>query len=85
MCVLTLRREEKLSALSTSLEASLAEALASDQVRGAAAVVLTGAGRAFSAGADVGELRERNPEAVLGYYATTGGVYDKRPCCRSRR
>jgi enoyl-CoA hydratase/carnithine racemase len=77
VCVLELRREAKLNALSTALERALAEALARDEVRGAGCVVLTGRGRAFSAGADVGELRERSPEAVLAYYEATGGVYEQ--------
>jgi enoyl-CoA hydratase/carnithine racemase len=77
VCVLELRREAKLNALSTALEGALAEALARDEVRGAGCVVLTGRGRAFSAGADVGELRERSPEAVLAYYEATGGVYER--------
>jgi enoyl-CoA hydratase/carnithine racemase len=77
VCVLTLRREAKLNALSTALEGALADALSRDEVRGAGAVVLTGGGRAFSAGADVGELRERSPEAVLAYYEATGGVYER--------
>jgi enoyl-CoA hydratase/carnithine racemase len=77
VCVLTLRREAKLNALSTALERALAEALSSDEVRGAGAVVLTGRGRAFSAGADIGELRERSPEAVLAYYEATGAVYER--------
>lgn len=75
--VLTLRREAKLNALSANLERALAEALAHDEVRGAACVVLTGSGRAFSAGADVDELRERTAEAVLEYYETTGRVYER--------
>jgi enoyl-CoA hydratase/carnithine racemase len=75
--VLTLRREAKLNALSAALEQALAEALASDEVRNAGCVVLTGSGRAFSVGADIGELRERTPESVLRYYATTGGVYEQ--------
>jgi enoyl-CoA hydratase/carnithine racemase len=77
VCVLELRREAKLNALSTALEEALADALSSDEVRRAGAVVLTGHGRAFSAGADVGELRERSPEAVLAYYEATGGVYER--------
>jgi enoyl-CoA hydratase/carnithine racemase len=77
VCVLTLRREAKLNALSIELERALAEALARDEVRDAACVVLTGSGRAFSAGADVGELRDRTPEAVLAYYSDTGGVYEQ--------
>jgi enoyl-CoA hydratase/carnithine racemase len=75
--VLTLRREAKLNALSANLERALAEALAHDEVRGAACVVLTGSGRAFSAGADVDELRERTADAVLEYYEATGRVYER--------
>jgi enoyl-CoA hydratase/carnithine racemase len=75
--VLTLRREAKLNALSAALEQALAEALAHEEVRNAGCVVLTGSGRAFSVGADIGELRERTPEAVFGYYAATGGVYEQ--------
>jgi enoyl-CoA hydratase/carnithine racemase len=39
--------------------------------------VLTGAGRAFSAGADISEFRDRDPAAVMAYYAATGGVYEQ--------
>lgn len=77
VCVLTLRRAAKLNALSTALEGALGDALGRDEVRRAGSVVLTGEGRAFSAGADVGELRERSPEAVLAYYEATGGVYER--------
>ena len=77
VCVLELRREAKLNALSTALEGALADALSRDEVRRAGSVVLTGHGRAFSAGADVGELRERIPEAVLAYFEATGGVYER--------
>ena len=65
VCVLTLRREEKLNALSTALERELLDALALDDVRTSACVVLYGGGRAFSAGADVNELRGRSPEDVV--------------------
>jgi enoyl-CoA hydratase/carnithine racemase len=77
VAVVALRREEKLNALSAELEAALGDALASDLVRGAGAVVLTGGERAFSAGADIGEFRERTPEAVLAYYESTGDVYER--------
>ena len=77
VCVLTLRREAKLNALSTAVERALAAALATDEVRSSGAVVITGAGRAFSAGADINEFRDRTPEAVLAYYRDTGGVYEQ--------
>ncbi len=77
VCLLTLRREEKLNALSSELERELGEALAGDEVRSSACVVLTGAGRAFSAGADVSEFRDRDPESVIAYYRETGDVYER--------
>ena len=43
----------------------------------ASAVVLTGDGRAFSAGADVTEFRGRDPAAILAYYRETGDVYER--------
>jgi enoyl-CoA hydratase/carnithine racemase len=77
VCVLQLRREEKLNALSSALERALQDALASDAVRSSACVVLTGSGRAFSAGADISEFAERTPEAVAAYYRDTGAVYEQ--------
>ena len=77
VCILTLEREEKLNALSGELERSLGAALDTEEVRSSACVVLTGAGRAFSAGADIGEFRDRTPEAVVAYYRDTGGVYER--------
>jgi len=77
VCLLVLRREDKLNALSGALERELQEVLASDVVRTSACLVLAGAGRAFSAGADITEFAERTPEAVLAYYRTTGGVYEQ--------
>jgi enoyl-CoA hydratase/carnithine racemase len=76
-CVVTLQRERKLNALSSALERALAEALEDDRVRDAASVVVTGGGRAFSAGADVAELRERDPASILAYYRATGAVYER--------
>ena len=75
--VITLRREEKLNALSSALEAAIADALDRPEVREAACVVFTGDPRAFSAGADVGELRDMDPAAILAYYRDTGGVYER--------
>ena len=77
VCVLTLNREEKLNALSGEVERELGRALDDDAVRTSACVVLTGAGRAFSAGADITEFRDRTPDAVLAYYRDTGGVYER--------
>ncbi|MFL5964014.1 MAG: enoyl-CoA hydratase/isomerase family protein [Gaiellaceae bacterium] len=77
VCILTLRREEKLNALSGEVERDLGAALEDDAVRSSAALVLTGAGRAFSAGADVTEFRDRTPEAVIAYYRATGNVYER--------
>ena len=76
VAVLRLERDEKLNAISTAVERELGEALAADEVRSSRAVVITGAGRAFSAGADVTELADRDPEAILRYYRETGGVYE---------
>jgi enoyl-CoA hydratase/carnithine racemase len=75
--VITFRREEKLNALSSALEAAIAAALGGAQVRDARCVVFTGGPRAFSAGADVGELRDMDPAAILAYYRTTGRVYER--------
>jgi enoyl-CoA hydratase/carnithine racemase len=77
VCVVALRRERKLNALSTALERALGEALASDDVRSSTCVVITGGARAFSAGADVDELRDRRPEDVVAYYRDTGDVYER--------
>jgi enoyl-CoA hydratase/carnithine racemase len=75
--VLVLRRESKLNALSSALEQALLEALEGEEVRGSAVVVLAGAGRAFSAGADVNELRDVSPESVAAYYRASGQVYER--------
>jgi enoyl-CoA hydratase/carnithine racemase len=77
VCIVTLNREQKLNALSTAVEAELKDALAGEEVRTSGAVVFAGKGRAFSAGADLNELTERTPEAILAYYAATGDVYER--------
>jgi enoyl-CoA hydratase/carnithine racemase len=77
VCIVTLSRDEKLNALSGELERELGAALDGDDVRSSRCVVLTGAGRAFSAGADITEFRERTPEAVIAYYRETGNVYER--------
>jgi enoyl-CoA hydratase/carnithine racemase len=77
VCVVTMRRPDKLNALSTELERDLGRALLGDDVRTSACVVLTGAGRAFSAGADISEFADRSPESVVAYYRDTGQVYER--------
>jgi enoyl-CoA hydratase/carnithine racemase len=76
VCVLTLRREEKLNALSAELEGALRASLERDEVRTSGCVVFTGSGRAFSAGADVNELGG-SAEDVIAYYRETGDVYER--------
>jgi enoyl-CoA hydratase len=73
--VLTLNRPEKLNALNTALTRALSEAFtAADADRDVRAVVLTGAGRGFCAGADLGEfssLTPDQPDTVLERAALT--------------
>ena len=76
-CVLTLNRPEKLNALSTELERELGTAVDGNEVRTARCVVVVGAGRAFSAGADITEFREADPAHILAYYRETGEVYER--------
>lgn len=75
--ILTLRRPEKLNAISTAVERALEVALDHDAVRSSRALVLTGEGRAFSAGADVTEFHGRDVDAILAYYRDTGAVYER--------
>ena len=47
-------------------------------MREASALIIRGAGeRAFSAGADTGELDVATPESALAYYERTGDVYEQ--------
>lgn len=75
--LLTLQREEKLNALSTALEAELLAALAEEAVRKSRCVVFVGAGKAFSAGADIKEFRGADAESIAAYYEATGDVYER--------
>ena len=90
-CVVRLNRERKLNALSTELEHELEQAIASEAVRSAGCVVVTGGERAFSAGADRTEMRERRGGAGDGLLrghgrrATSGSPRSRsRPSRRSR-
>ncbi len=77
VCVLTLCRADKLNALSYGVEQALVAALASKEVRASRAIVIAGAGRAFSAGADVTEFRQATAESILAYYRATGAVFEQ--------
>lgn len=60
---LTLDRPHKLNALDTALTTAVRDALvAADQDPDVKAVVITGAGRGFCAGADLGEFADLTPE-----------------------
>jgi len=76
VCIVQLERPDKLNALSGALERELRVALGEPELAQSGAVVLTGSGRAFSAGADISEFSDRDPEAILAYYRETGGVYE---------
>ena len=62
--VISMNRPDKLNALNTALLVALRDALvAADQDDSVRALVLTGEGRGFSAGADLSEFRgEQTPE-----------------------
>jgi enoyl-CoA hydratase/carnithine racemase len=76
-CVLVLNRPEKLNAISTEVERALLTALSSDEVRSSRCVIVAGAGRAFSAGADLTEVSRQGPDGIAEYYADTGDVYER--------
>jgi enoyl-CoA hydratase/carnithine racemase len=77
--VLTMNRPEKLNALNHALSQGLYDALwAAEADEAVAAVVLTGAGRAFCAGADIAEfssLVPEDPRAVTGRADLTMGLH----------
>ena len=77
VAIIRLDRDEKLNAISSAMERELSTALAADDVRTSRAVVIAGTGRAFSAGADITEFADRDPEAILRYYRETGNVYEE--------
>ena len=58
VCVLTLNRPDRLNALTVEVAKDFNAAIAEAIERGARAIVLTGAGRAFSAGGDLREMQE---------------------------
>jgi 2-(1,2-epoxy-1,2-dihydrophenyl)acetyl-CoA isomerase len=58
VAVITLNRPEALNALTVAMGQEFRGAIAEARERGARAIVLTGAGRAFCAGGDLREMRE---------------------------
>lgn len=72
VCILTINRPKSLNAISTAVATTLFQLLqaadADDKIR---AIVITGKGRAFSAGADVKELSKLDPKSAqqLGFLA----------------
>ncbi|HEX7332668.1 MAG TPA: enoyl-CoA hydratase-related protein [Pyrinomonadaceae bacterium] len=58
VCVLTLNRPDRLNALTVEVAKDFKAAIGEAIERGARAIVLTGAGRAFSAGGDLREMQE---------------------------
>ena len=75
--VLGFRREEKLNALSTDVEAAIHSALDSEEVGAARTIVFVGSQRAFSAGADLAEPRDESPGGIDAYYRAEGSIYER--------
>jgi enoyl-CoA hydratase/carnithine racemase len=83
--VLTFERDEKLNAISTEVETELGQALDSPQVAGSRCIVFAGAGRSFSAGADLSEPRDESLSGIDAYYRGSGAVYERIARLRSPR
>ena len=77
VALIRLNRPDKLNALSAALERELGAALDDARVRAAGAIVVAGNERAFSAGADMGEIQGAGAADALAYYRDTGGVYER--------
>lgn len=76
VAVVTLERPAKLNALSRHMEARLLAALESEAVAASHCVVLAGAGRAFSAGADLDDFAGLDAETLLDSFEGSGRVYE---------
>ncbi len=76
-CIVRLQREQKLNAISAELERQLCAALERPELQAAACVIVAGGARAFSAGADLGELHGRTPAQVADYYRATGDFTER--------
>ncbi len=76
VALVTLRRAHKLNALSREMELLLLDALDSPEVRGSACVVLTGEGRAFSAGADLDDFSGLDADELFADLEGAGRAYE---------
>jgi enoyl-CoA hydratase/carnithine racemase len=76
-CIVTLRREDKLNAISGEVERGLCAALEGPEVAEALCVVFTGGPRVFSAGADLNEMRGLDPASIVSYYQGTGDFVER--------
>ena len=76
-CIVTIRREDKLNAISGQLERELCAAIDGPELRDAACVVFTGGPRVFSSGADLNEMRGLDPASIIAYYQGTGDFVER--------
>src|ERR671914_2656372 len=75
MATITVSRPDKLNALNDATIAELGRAIDEARVRAdVGAVLLTGAGRAFVAGADIGELANLTPAGAKALALTGQGL-----------
>jgi enoyl-CoA hydratase len=82
IATLTVNRPDKLNALNSATIAELGTAI--DELRArsdVAGVILTGAGRAFVAGADIGELAAQTPEAARARSLRGQGIFRRYETC----
>lgn len=76
-CIVTLRRERKLNAISGELERELCAGLEAPDLTSSSSVVFTGGQRVFSAGADLNEMRGLDPASIVSYYQGTGDFAER--------
>ncbi|MDT7934082.1 MAG: 2-(1,2-epoxy-1,2-dihydrophenyl)acetyl-CoA isomerase PaaG [Sphingomonadaceae bacterium] len=72
---LTFSRPDKMNSFSAAMHAEVADALSAIERDGARVLVLTGAGRAFSAGQDLSERTMRAPGAGVDLGETVGTLW----------
>lgn len=78
ICLLTMNRPEVLNALSGDVIRELNKALVQlEQDPAVRVVIVTGAGKAFVAGADIAYMEHLSAEQARGFAADTDAVYEK--------